>query len=116
MGERQSTKGRSAPLDLRNVIWRGNSGNFGTTANGDGSRSARASLSALRVRRQVPAALVGCRAGGRYVGARANIVVLSQTTSAKMKLVDLALNYRSFAPTQVTTASNPLAGSSRLPS
>ena len=40
--------------------------------------------------------------------------MLSQTSSAKMELVDLALNDWSFAAAEVATAANPLVGGSGL--
>ena len=39
---------------------------------------------------------------------------MSETTSAEMELVDLALYDRSFASTEITTAANSLVGGGRL--
>jgi len=58
------------------------------------------------MRGRVSAGLGG--AGGRYVGAGANIVVLSQAASTEMKLVDFALHRWSFGAAQVAATSNPL--------
>src|SRR5580658_9801928 len=65
------------------------------------------------MRGRVSAGLVG-GAGGRHVGAGANIVVLSQTVSTEMKLVDFALHRWSLGAAQVAAAPNPLIRSRRF--
>jgi hypothetical protein len=59
------------------------------------------------MRGRVPAGLVG-GAGGGHIGAGANIVVLSQTVSTEMKLVDFALHRWSFGAAQIAATPNPL--------
>jgi hypothetical protein len=97
--------------DLRNVIRGQNVGNFGT-----GPRWRGVPLGPAAIGRHRLASLVACGAAGGNVGTGADIVVLRQTASTQMKLVDFALHHRSLRTAQIATAAHPLAwGGERVP-